>query len=135
VEAILFLKRLRCAEYCAVKPHLRAQVIAEWRGLPDVPFPQDTSKPIGALIGKLIAELGLGTRLREEEIMAAWSDIVGDFIAQHSTPQRLADGILYVRVLQPSMHFELERTMRTEILRKLKLRFGKSVRDLKFRVC
>ena len=44
--------------------------------------------------------------------------------AAHSAPVALRDGILYVRVLQPSLHYELERIAKTEILRKLKLRFG-----------
>jgi hypothetical protein len=47
----------------------------------------------------------------------------------------LRDGILYVRVLQPSLHYELERIAKTEILRKLKRRFGgKTIRDVRFRV-
>ena len=32
-----------------------------------------------------------------------------DFIAAHSMPQPVKDGVLYVRVLQPTMHFEMER--------------------------
>jgi len=36
----------------------------------------------------------------------------------------LREGVLYVRVLQPSLHFELEQIAKTEILRKLKRRFG-----------
>jgi hypothetical protein len=46
----------------------------------------------------------------------------------------LINGVLQVRVLQPSMLYELDRTMRPEIVRKLKLRFGRTVRDVKFRV-
>jgi len=30
------------------REQVRARVIAEWRGLPEQPFPRDTSKPIGA---------------------------------------------------------------------------------------
>jgi hypothetical protein len=117
-----------------MKPHLRARVIAEWRGLPEVPFTTDTSQSISSVVSKVIAQLGLADRMREEEILAAWRNIVGEFVAQHSTPQRLVEGVLYVRVLQPAMHFELDRTWRPEIVRKLKLRFGRSVRDVRFRV-
>ncbi len=117
-----------------MKPQLRARVIAEWRGLPETPFPQNTSKPVGVLVAKLMAQLGLADRMREEEIVAAWREVVGDFLAQHSQPVKLVEGVLYVRVLQPSMHFELERTWRPEIVKKLKLRFGRAVRDVKFRV-
>ena len=117
-----------------MKPQLRARVIAEWRGLPETPFPQDTSKPVGALVAKLMTQLGLADRMREEEIVAGWREVVGDFLAQHSQPLKLVEGVLYVRVLQPSMHFELERTWRPEIVKKLRARFGRAVRDVKFRV-
>jgi len=117
-----------------MKPSLRARIIAEWRGLPEIPFPRDTAQPVSALLGKVMADLGLGERLREEEVLSAWRSVVGDFIAQHSTPARLVQGVLHVRVLQPAMLYELDRTMRPEIVRKLKQRFGRVVRDVKFRV-
>ena len=117
-----------------MNPQLRSKVIADWRGLPERPFPQENWKPIGGILEKVIAQLGLEKRVREEEILRAWEDIVGPFIAQHSCPQRLADGILYIRVLQPTMLYELDRTLRADILAKLKQRFGRAVRDVKFRV-
>jgi predicted nucleic acid-binding Zn ribbon protein len=113
---------------------MRARVIAEWRGLPEEAFPKDTSKPIGTVLTQVLTALGLESRVKEEEILSAWKSIAGDFLAQHSAPQRLVEGVLYVRVLQPSMHFELERTWRSEILKKLKQRFGRSIRDLRFRI-
>ena len=117
-----------------MNPQLRSKVIADWRGIPERPFPQDTSRPIAGVLEKVIAQLGLAKRVREEEILRAWEDIVGAFIAQHSCPQRLADGVLHVRVLQPSMLYELDRTLRADILAKLKQRFGRAVRDVRFRV-
>lgn len=109
-------------------------MIAEWRGLPEKPFPTDSSKPIGAVIDKVIASLGLGQRLREEEVRGAWREMVGEFIALHSSPQRLIDGVLHVRVLQPSMLYELDRTLRHDIVAKLKKRFPRTVKDVRFRV-
>ena len=45
------------------------------------------------------------------------------------------EGILYVRVLRPALHYELEQVSKSEILRKLKQRFGgKTIRDVRFRV-
>ena len=56
-------------------------------------------------------------------------------IAVHSAPVALRERILYVRVLQPALHYELEQISKTEILRKLKQRFGgKTIRDIRFRV-
>ena len=109
-------------------------MIAEWRGLPEIPFPADSSRLVGSIVEKVIAELGLAKRLREEEVLTAWREVVGDFIAQHSCPQRLAEGVLHVRVLQPSMLYALDRTLRHDIVAKLKARFGRTVKDVRFRV-
>ncbi len=79
--------------------------------------------------------LGLRERLHEAEVIDAWSRIVGEFIAAHSTPFALRDGILYVRVLQSALHYELEQISKPEIRRKLKQRFGaRTIRDIRFRV-
>jgi predicted nucleic acid-binding Zn ribbon protein len=117
-----------------MKPSLRNRVIAEWRGLPEVPFVRDTAKAVGVPLTKVMAALGLGDRLREEEVKRAWSEIVGEFLANHSTPASLTNGVLTVRVLQPALHYEFDRNCRPQILAKLRERFGKSVRDLRFRI-
>jgi len=119
-----------------MKPErLRAIVLAEWRGMPEIPFIRDTARPVGETIGKVMAQFGLKDRLKEDAVRNAWLEIVGEFIATHSTPQRLKDGILTVSVLQPTVRFELERVWKREILAKLKQRFGAStVRDIRFQI-
>ena len=116
-------------------PSLRATVIQEWRGLPEKKQRPDKWETPGLLLPKLMQKLGLKERLRESEVIDAWSSIVGEFIAAHSAPVALREGVLYVRVLQPSLHYELDRVAKAEILRKLKQRFGgKTIRDLRFRL-
>jgi Protein of unknown function (DUF721). len=84
---------------------------------------------------KIMQRLGLRERLHEAEVIEAWSKIVGEFIAAHSAPVALRDGILYVRFLQPALHYELEQISKADIMRKLKQRFGsKTIRDIRFRV-
>jgi predicted nucleic acid-binding Zn ribbon protein len=118
-----------------MNPPLRAAVIAEWRGLPDRKTLTDRWRSPAELVPKLMQRLGLRERLHETEVIDAWSKIVGEFIAAHSAPVALRDGILYVRVLQPALHYELEQISKSEILRKLKLRFGaKTIRDVHFRI-
>ena len=118
-----------------MNPSLRAAVIAEWRGMPERKTQKERWQSPAELVPKLMQRLGLRERLRETEIMDAWSKIVGDFIATHSAPVALREGILYVRVLQPALHYELEQISKPEILRKLKQRFGsKTIRDIRFRV-
>ena len=80
-------------------------------------------------------KLGLKERLQETEVIEAWAKIVGDFIAAHSAPMALREGVLYVRVLQPALHYELEQVSKADILRKLKQRFGaKTIREIRFRL-
>jgi predicted nucleic acid-binding Zn ribbon protein len=118
-----------------MNPSLRGAVIAEWRGLPERKMRTDRWQSPGELVPKVMQRLGLRERLHETEVIDAWSKIVGEFIAAHSAPVALRDGILYVRVLQPALHYELEQVSKIEILRKLKKRFGgKTIRDIRFRV-
>jgi predicted nucleic acid-binding Zn ribbon protein len=114
---------------------LRAAVIAEWRGLPANKTRPDRWQAPSDLLPKLMQQLGLSERLRENEVIEAWKQIVGDFIAAHSAPVSLRAGVLYVRVLQPALHYQFEQISKAEILRKLKQRFGtKIIREIRFRV-
>jgi predicted nucleic acid-binding Zn ribbon protein len=116
-------------------PSLRAAVIAEWRGLPERKTRPDRFHTTADLLPKIMQCLGLRERLHETEVIDAWSKIVGEFIAAHSAPVALREGVLYVRVLQPALHYELEQVSKIDILRKLKKRFGgKTVCDIRFRV-
>jgi predicted nucleic acid-binding Zn ribbon protein len=116
-------------------PSLRAAVIAEWRGLPVRKKRVDRWQSPAELVPKLMQRLGFRERLHETEVIDAWGKIVGEFIATHSAPVALREGVLYVRVLQPALHYELEQISKSEILRKLKQRFGgRTIRDVRFRV-
>ena len=118
-----------------MSPSLRAAVIAEWRRLPERKMRPDRWQSPAEVMPKLMQRLGLRERLHETEVIDAWSKIVGEFIAAHSAPVALRQGILYVRVLQPALHYELEQISKREILRKLKQRFGgKAIRDVRFRI-
>jgi predicted nucleic acid-binding Zn ribbon protein len=118
-----------------VNPSFRAAVIAEWRGLPEPKAKPDRFESTGGLLPKILQRLGLKERLHEKDVIEAWGEIVGDFIAAHSAPVSLRDGVLYVRVLQPSLHYQFEQISKADILRKLKQRFGaKIIRDVRFRV-
>src|SRR4029450_13363192 len=118
-----------------MNPLLRAAVIAEWRGLPERKMRPDRWQAPADLVPKVMQRLGLRARLRETEVIDAWSKVVGEFIATHSAPVALREGVLYVRVLQPALHYELEQVSKIDILRKLKQRFGaKTIRGIRFRV-
>jgi predicted nucleic acid-binding Zn ribbon protein len=118
-----------------VNASLRAAIIADWRGLPERKSRPDRWHAPGDLLPALMQKLGLKERLHESEVIEAWAQVVGAFIAAHSAPVSLREGVLHVRVLQPALHYQLEQISKPEILRKLKQRFGaKVVRDVRFRV-
>ncbi len=116
-------------------PQLRQRVLAEWRGLPQwTPRPDRTQSVADALQG-VMRKLGLSERLTEAQIQGAWREIVGDWFAQHTCPSAIRDRVLFVQVLQPAIHYELDRVWKVEILQKLKARFGaKLIREIKFRI-
>jgi predicted nucleic acid-binding Zn ribbon protein len=113
----------------------RRRVIEEWRGLPEPDENVDRTLSIREVLSQLAPKLGLEARLREEEIISAWVEIVGEFFGKHSRPVRLHQGVLVVNVLQPTVLYELDRQWKSLILGKLKARFGgKPIRELRFRL-
>ncbi len=114
---------------------LRRKALTEWRGLEDPKPRPERCASVADLLRKVMPKLGLGERLGEQEVAAAWREVVGDFLAQHSLPVGLSGGVLTVQVVQPSVRYELDRTWKREILSKLQERFGKKmVREVKFRL-
>ena len=111
---------------------LRKRVLREWRGLSSETIP-DRQMIVADVLTKVVTKLGLHTRIKQEEIAATWNEMVGDFLAAHSEPQQLSHGILSVRVIQPTIRYELDRVWKKEVLQKLQARFGaKLIRDVRF---
>jgi Dna[CI] antecedent, DciA len=113
---------------------LRGQrrLLAEWRGTEE---PEDLSKfekPIASIVQKVLQKAGLEDRLEHGEIAAQWAAVVGDFLSRHSRPVSLRRGILHIAVVQAAVRYDMERRMKSEILAKLKTRFGAGIRGLKF---
>ncbi|MGA0848913.1 MAG: DUF721 domain-containing protein [Chthoniobacterales bacterium] len=108
-------------------------VMAEWRRYRE---PRDTAQRtsgLGDALRGLLPKLGLGQSLDEHAIRRAWSGLVGAFIASQSEPDRIRAGVLYVRVHQSSVRFELERVWKADIESKLAAEFGaEKIRSVKF---
>lgn len=114
---------------------LRARIIAEWRGLPETSSTRHTARPVADTLLKVLSALKLDDRLREDQMKDAWGEIVGEFLAKHSTPTSVHDGVLIVRVLQPTLLYEFDRNLKPQIVQKLRARFGaRMVRDIRFRI-
>jgi predicted nucleic acid-binding Zn ribbon protein len=108
-------------------------VMAEWRRYHEPRDPDQRTSIFADALRGLLPKLGLGQSLDEHAVRRAWTGLVGPFIAGQSEPDRIRGGVLYVRVHQSSVRFELERTWKAEIARKLAAEFGSDkIREVRF---
>ena len=115
------------------RQRLRHALVAQWRGVADGPLHDMPIRSAADLVGKVVAEAGLADRMRLEEVLAAWREIVGDFLFQHSRPDSIQRGVLMVRVLQPSVHHALWME-RPRILKRLQETLKKSgIKDVRLK--
>jgi predicted nucleic acid-binding Zn ribbon protein len=106
---------------------------AEWRRYREPRDPDQRTSGLVDVLRGLLPKLGLGAAMDEHAVRRAWTGLVGTFIAAQSEPDRIRGGVLYVRVHQSSVRFELERTWKAEIARKLAAEFGADkIREVKF---
>lgn len=114
----------------------RKEVLREWRGYEEADDPEAGIRPASALVGAVLRALraaGLADGFDEEEVRRTWKELAGDFIARHSQPESVRDGVLVLRVAQPSMRFHLEQS-KPLLLERLRERFGRDrIKDIKFR--
>jgi predicted nucleic acid-binding Zn ribbon protein len=116
-------------------PELRTKVLSEWRGYREKAAAPERMQAVSDALEKVMRQLGLQERLTESQIVNAWREIVGEWLALHTCPDRLRNGTLYVRLVQSSVQFELDRNWKPEIIQKLKARFPATrIREIKFRV-
>lgn len=93
-----------------------------------------SSISIGALLDKVIKNLGKREPLTEEDIIEVWKEAAGEAAARHSRPVSFRKSALVVNVDGSSWLYEL--TMKKkEILKKLEGAFKpKNVREIRFRI-
>ncbi len=112
---------------------IRRQLIEEWRRMPE---PRILSKPkaLRDEVGKALEKLGMNTVIAAEDILNAWRDIVPPIIAGNTRPTRLTNGCLEISVMQPAIHYTLERDMKSQLLKRLQSLFGRRhIREIRFR--
>lgn len=115
------------------RQRLRHAMVSAWRGVEDGPIIELPTYSAADLVGKIVAQAGLADRMRLEEVLSAWQEIVGDFLFQHSKPDSIQRGVLMVRVLQPSVHHALAME-RTRILKRLQEKLkGSGIKDVRIK--
>jgi hypothetical protein len=115
------------------RQRLRHALITQWRGVSDGPLVDCPVSSVADLVPRIVAQCGIADRMLLEDVSAAWSGIVGDFISRQTCPDNITRGVLTVRVLQPAVHHALMME-KGKILRQLVAKLGaKSIKDLRFK--
>ena len=115
------------------KQILRHRLVAAWRGVADGPILNLPVLNVGDLAVKIMAQSGLANRVKLEDILGAWEEIVGTFLFKLSRPDSMERGILTVRLMQPTAHHALSME-KGKILKRLQAKLPEAkIRDLRFR--
>jgi len=115
------------------RQRLRHALISAWRGGDEGPVVDLPTQNVSDLVGKVIIQAGLGSRMKLEEVLEAWRGIVGDFLFQHSRPDSVQRGVLTVRVLQPTVHHALSMEL-PRILKRLQTTLKDSgIKDIRLK--
>lgn len=86
---------------------------------------------ISSVIGSVVSSMGIKASYEGAKVLAAWPEIVGPDIAERAIADRVADGVLYVRIEKDVWRQQLQ-MQREEILRKIhRLPFGRSIKDIR----
>ena len=111
----------------------RHWLITQWRGVEDGPLIDLPVKNVEDVVGKVMKAAGLGDRLVLDDVLAAWQQVAGDFIAKNTQPDGFLRGVLQVRCSQPSVHHALM-LEKAALLRKLNEKLGPGkIKDVRIR--
>ena len=79
----------------------------------------------------LLKDMGLDRPVLQNRSLLVWSDVVGEAVADNTTPEEVKHGILRVKVSTPVWRNEIA-LQKKEILKKLNEALGKKViKDIK----
>jgi predicted nucleic acid-binding Zn ribbon protein len=105
----------------------RREILREWRGCDAVGDPNAGIRPAAALVGAILRGLraaGMADGFDEAEVRQVWKEVAGEFIGRYSEPASVREGVLVLRVSQPSMKFHLEQ-MKPLLLERIRERLGR----------
>lgn len=113
-------------------------MLAQWRGIDLAPAEKAAaraSRPISAVLPKVLTGLRLDHRRAEAEIVKVWNHALSSEIVAHAQPTGLRKGTLFVSVDSSVWLSEIVRYRRKEILERLQHSFGKVlIAKISFRV-
>jgi predicted nucleic acid-binding Zn ribbon protein len=93
---------------------------------------RDQWEQVGPLLVRVLEGLGLYRQVREWKALQSWEETVGEKMAARSSPVRVQDGVLWLRVAGP--HWAAEISLRKQdILAALNKEAGSEVlKDIRF---
>src|ERR1041385_534954 len=112
------------------KSSARQRVLAAWRGVDLSPTEKaraDKSRPVGAVMSRVLADLRIDSRRAEAEIVKVWNNLMDPNIVAHAQPVGLHKGTLFVNVDSSVWLAEIVRYRRREILDRLQHSFGRDL--------
>ncbi len=89
-------------------------------------------KSVRAALDDLVDNLGIQKKLKEYDAVRFWDDIVGDHIAKATTPVRIVQGVLVVKVKTSAWRNELT-LQKKALMERLNAAIGERVvKDIRF---
>ncbi|MCF7788299.1 MAG: DUF721 domain-containing protein [Prosthecobacter sp.] len=111
----------------------RHNLISAWRGVEDGPLMDLPTLRVGDIATQIMAKAGMANRVKLEDILAAWQEIVGAFLFKLTRPDTFERGILTVRLMQPTAHHALMQE-KVKILKRLQEKLPDAkIKDVRFR--
>lgn len=105
---------------------IRKAVLRDWRGGDDPESLDSKTHTPNEFLAAILRASGADEGIEEERLREAWHRIAGDMVAKHTSPESLKRGCLTLKVLQPTMRFQLEQ-MKAQLLKNLESELGKDV--------
>ena len=92
-------------------------------------------KPLGEVLGALVAARGFGRLQGQAELEAAWAGAIGEPARLQTRVGALRRGVLNITVAHPALHAELAGFRKPALLAALRQALpGLALHDLRFRV-
>jgi len=90
-------------------------------------------KPLADILSTALKQLGLGTKIKQYELLNLWDQIVGEQIAKVTTAESIRDGKLFINVKHSAWRNELQ-YLKQELIQKINEKMNQEIiKDIIFR--
>jgi len=112
----------------------RYQMLQSWWGGVDPPSPTRNIHQADEFISQILKSIGVSDGVDADRLKECWHLVAGEFVAKHTVPDSIRNGVLVLRVLQPAMKFHLQQ-MSGKLLANMRRELGENVvRQIRFTI-